>query len=247
MPVSAAEVLVPQGVRRRAETGARVVLDGRGRKNLEHPDELIKAIQGSKLRGRIGEGLIRKLKLIAPFVAKGARLNDCLLKAEPTFLLLESTTMTPDVLLPLQSVMMGAMGRPLRNGLIQLRWMNVDEWNKSGMNDAMIERSNIAAQEVRHNPMTFVVNGQRPSGMDPAFLGLPTIVAVGRMVSSREIRLLKDKFSLLESVPDEVFLNLGVGEFVIAATQTTSGRSVYFVKTRPTLIDAGGATVRVSR
>ena len=77
--------------------------------------------------------------------------------------------------------------------------------------------------------------------------GLPTIIAVGRMVSSREIRLLKDKFSLLESVPDEVFLNLGVGEFVMAATQTTGDKSVYIVKTRPTLIDAGGATVRVSR
>ena len=49
------------------------------------------------------------LKLIAPFVEKGARLNDCLLAPEPIFLLLESTTMTPDVLLPLQAVMMGAM------------------------------------------------------------------------------------------------------------------------------------------
>ena len=211
-----------------------------------HPQELIKAIEGSKLRGRLSEGFIRKLKLIAPFVERGARLNDCLLKPEPTFLLLESTSLTPDVLLPLQSVMMGAMGRPLRNGLLQLRWMLIDEFGKSGQNGVMVERSNIAAQEVRHNPMSFVVNGQRPSSMDPGFLGLPTIVAVGRMVSSREIRLLKDKFSLLESVTDAVFLNLGVGEFVIAATQTTSGRSVYIVKTRPTLIDAGGATVRVS-
>lgn len=81
--------------------------------------------------------------------------------------------------------------------------------------------------------------------MGPGFLSLPTIVAVGRMVSSREIRLLKDRVSLLESVPDKVFMTLERGEFVMTSTQTTSDESVFIVRTRPTLNDAGGETVRV--
>ena len=97
----------------------------------------------------------------------------------------------------------------------------LDEYNKLASNSVITERAREMGQERRHNTLSFVCNGQRPSGMDSGFLGQSTIIACFRMASRKEIRVLKVRFAVLEKIPDDVFLTLPEGECVIAAMQTT--------------------------
>lgn len=108
------------------------------------------------------------------------------------------------------------------------------------------ERSREAGQERRHHPITFVVNGQRITGMDRAFVGQATIFVSFRTTSHKELRALKDCCGALDAVPDERFTTLKHGECIIAALQTTGEREVYHIKTRPSVSHAGGETLRVS-
>ena len=91
-----------------------------------------------------------------------------------------------------------------------------------------------------------MVNGQRGTGMDEALFSLGTIYAVFRLTSKKEIRVLKERFTVFASVPDEEFMSLRTGECLIAATQTTSKASIYRIFVRPTVTNAGGQTFRAS-
>ena len=208
------------------------------------PAELAEQIRETTLRCDVKDPLIRMLKLLDKLVKPEARLNDVLLQPRPVFTLLESSVYSPELLLPTLHIVENALRRPLRDGTSPRRWMINDEHHKRAGNAIVDGGNRESAQERRHGLDSLVIDCQRPSGLDRPFLAGATIVMVFRLLSRKEIRVVKDCYAMLESVPDEVFLNLRPGQCVVAAMESTGSDEVYLVNVRPTASYAGGETLR---
>ena len=150
------------------------------------------------------------------------------------------------LILTLVAILLNALGRPLRDGSDPHRWIYVDEFNKSAENQVIVQSFRQTGQERRHHPYTVMVNGQRGSGFDEGFMSQATMLAVFRMTSHKEIRTVKERFSVLAEVPNETFMNLRAGECMLAALQSTNPQSVFRLCVRPTVTYAGGETLRTT-
>lgn len=140
--------------------------------------------------------------------------------------------------------MFRGLRRVLRDGTHPMRWLIGDEYNKLAHNAVIIDAHREAGQERRHHPVSLVLNGQRISGMDPAFVSQATIFMAFRTQSQIEIRALQRAFNPFSRIPDRVFAKLALGECLIGATLSTGRKDIYRVKIRPTLLHAGGETLR---
>ena len=210
------------------------------------PTRLMEKIEQSGIRDDIKQGVLAQLRGMVDLVHEDARINDCLIEPAPVFVLLESNKLSPDFILPFQAILIHGLTRPLRDGSDPHRWIYVDEFNKSAENQVIVQSFRQTGQERRHHPYTVMVNGQRGTGMDDALFSLGTIYAVFRLTSKKEIRVLKERFTVFASVPDEEFMTLRTGECLIAATQTTGKAAIYRIFVRPTVTNAGGQTLRAS-
>lgn len=82
--------------------------------------------------------------------------------------------------------------------------------------------------------------------MAASFITQATVLPVFRLTSKKEIRALKERFTLFEGIPDEDSMSLRHGERIIAATQTTGKSAVYRIFVLPTVTNVGGQTLRTT-
>jgi hypothetical protein len=209
------------------------------------PENLIAKIPALGLHAREREGMICQLTELERLLSKdGSMLIDHLNDPSPVFVLLESRHMSPDVLIPFQMVVLGALSAPLRDGSHPLRVVQVDEGNKISKNEVAVEVMTESGRERRHNPRTLILNGQSILGMDAEFFSQATVVLVFRLNSMKDVRALKERFAPFQDIPDEEFLHLADGECMIGTTRSTSGERTFRVRIRPTVTNAGGETLQ---
>ena len=208
------------------------------------PDDLARAIRNGGFPHKATDALCKRLAFLAGFVQRGAQLNDCQSDPHAVYVLAQSRTLAPDVIVPFQAVVFSAMCRPQRDGSTPPRHIIVDELAKMMTNRVFATRLRESGQDRRHYRTSFSGACQFVAGLDPALLTLPTVVVCFRMSSVLEIRALKERFGFLRSIPDDVFLNLRRGECVVAATLSTGETNAYIVRIRPKVTRAGGFTLR---
>lgn len=208
------------------------------------PKKLMEDVQQSALRTDVKRSVLAQLELLARLYDEKHQLCENLSEPQPLLVLLETTTLSQDVLLPLQTVIDAGLSRPSPGQRDLLRWHLADEFNKMASNEVVSDQSQVSAQERRHRRDSRVYVCQRPGGLSPAFLGQASIVICFRLTSKREIRALKDSVAAFANVPDEVFFNLREGECLIAAYQSSGEAQVYRVRIRPTVTYAGGESLQ---
>ena len=207
-------------------------------------DDLARAVRNARFPGKASEALCKRLSFLSGFVQKGARLNDCQSDPHAVYILTQSRTLAPDVVVPFQSLLFSAMCRPQRDGSTPARFLEIDELAKLMGHPIFAGRLRETGQDRRHHRTSVSGATQFVAGLDPTILTLPTVVVVFRVASVLEVRALKDRFGYLRGIPDEVFLTLGRGECVIAATFSTGETNAYVVRIRPKVTRAGGCTLR---
>mgnify|MGYP002381983671 CR=1 FL=1 len=207
------------------------------------PQDILSGID--VLDPRVRPGLAQRLKLMEPLVQHGPWMSDCLQNPGPVFMILESTTMPQDLLLPFQAVSMASLGRPLSDGSDPYRWLFVDERAKLAHNAIIAQTDRTQSREHRHGRTAVCANAQEVSSFDEAFISNATIVAIGKMNNQNEIKLAQTYYGPLRDVSMKEFMSLENGEFIIAAPNNTGKHQVYRVKIRPTVLHAGGETLRL--
>ena len=207
------------------------------------PQDILSGID--VLDPRVRPGLAQRLKLMEPLVQHGPWMSDCLQNPGPVFMILESTTMPQDLLLPFQAVSMASLGRPLSDGSDPYRWLFVDERAKLAHNAIIAQTDRTQSREHRHGRTAVCANAQEVSSFDEAFISNATIVAIGKMNNQNEIKLAQTYYGPLRDVSMNQFMSLENGEFIIAAPNNTGKHQVYRVKIRPTVLHAGGETLRL--
>mgnify|MGYP000871684822 CR=1 FL=1 len=101
------------------------------------------------------------MKLLDKLVKPEAQHNDVLETPKPVFVLLESSVLSPDLLLPIQTIVENALRRPLRDGRRPKLWLINDEHTKRSGNLIIVERDQESTNERRQGPDSIVVDAQR--------------------------------------------------------------------------------------
>ena len=189
--------------------------------------------------------LLSQLQHMKNLIVAGARLSDHMQARRPLFVLLEARYLSPDVVLPYQVVLLHALTQ--RFGDDPFRWIFLDEISKLMEHPVIAAYILKLAQELRHRPVSLVMNGQRVSNLPPALLGLASVCALFHIDSPWEFKKLQEYNALFRDVSFDEARALSTGQCLIGAAQASHplySERARVMAYRPTLTWAGGETLR---
>ena len=210
------------------------------------PARLLREIAKIKsIDPRPRDALNAQLRQLVKLIVPTRRLSDHLKTQRPVFVLLETRYRSPDVVLPYQVVLLHAFTQ--RFGDDPFRWILIDEVSKLMEHPVIAAYILKLAQELRHRPVSLVMNGQRVSNLPPALFGLASVCALFHIDSPWEFKKLQEQCALFRDVSFEEARALTTGQCLLGAVRATHpayeqrARPMAF---RPTLTCAGGETLR---
>ena len=210
------------------------------------PDRLLHEFRKARLPGAKVEAVRTQLRLIKDLTRPGEPLIDHLREAVPIVVLLESAHLGPQMILPLEVAMIGALSRPLPDGEDPLRWFILNELGKQGAVPVVWEFLKEAAAEVRHRPCSFFLETQLISSLPPDVVALATGLLHFKGTSLADYRKVQDLFCEFREVPFPLIAaqerGMAYGAFRRATDPSFTLKAQPMI-IRPSAIWAGGETV----